>query len=128
MITVCLIPENPCREIVEGRAEKKFLRTVPWQEFRPPLPRAAQAYEDILAIPVGNGHGRRQPFRMAAILDAFRATAPGEFTTREFSEFARGQGLEVEANTIHALLKRSKNVAADGATGKYQRRRWRFTA
>jgi hypothetical protein len=37
--TVCILSENPCREIVEGRAPKKFLRCVPVREFTcPPAP------------------------------------------------------------------------------------------
>lgn len=76
------------RALSEGRAEKRLLLTVPFVEFRAPVARAACAWEDLTPVRMANTVLKGSRERTRQQIEAFKATKPGKFTSRDLAVFS----------------------------------------
>ena len=130
MRTICAIANNPCRDIIEGKRKLPPLVTVPYREFS-----AAPAQPSAPINPAAHCRPalRQQvvTLELSAVLEKFRASAPGEFTTMQAFEFCAANGWFAGKNGFHQvryLLHRMVDEKAglvDASNGAYKRR-WQF--
>jgi hypothetical protein len=116
MITIYEITGNPCRDIIEGRTERRILRTVPYVEF------TATAAQPSKAPDLCRAERPRSTRTTADVLELFRKTEPGHFTTNDCAEFARTLGQDWHAGSFFWALKHStaKRTGKSGQSHIYQ--------
>ena len=83
------------RALSEHRAPKKVLRTIPVQEFRAPVALVRDSWEldgSLCRQPNGDGHHLKSGIAISEVLEMFRRSEPGEFTTRQAFDFISARG------------------------------------
>ena len=133
MRTICAIANNPCRDIIEGKRKLPPLVTVPYREFTAAPAEGSGAAPAIDAAAYCRPVLRQQviTLKLSAVLEKFRASAPGEFTTMQAFEFCAANGWFAGKNGFHQvryLLHRMVDEKAglvDASNGAYKRR-WQF--
>ncbi len=128
LVTIRQLTADPAREIVEGRAPKKFLRTVPAREFscepfkpetvaiEPPSAAVIEKFQILagpwLAEPVKTTGERRG--RFPALMEKFYAQHAGGFTAADVESFAASVNFEGNIRASVSAEQRGGFIKATG--------------